>query len=228
MFAKSWLAPPALPALALTVLTAGCSTQPARQPRTVSAPPAPAPAAPREAQAAIAPANRLAALAATAINPRLAGAAMLGTRTIAGNVAAAPNLRALARAVSVSNAAQTLRAAGPVTVFAPSDEAFARLAPGAVEELLLPANRETLNKLLNYHVVPGTMTLEELRTRIDRGGGVARLSTVGGDLLMARREGKAVALTDTQGNKSYIETPDVQQTDGVFHVINGVMVPRLA
>lgn len=216
-------------AAALGALTAGCSTQTTGVARIANAPVPITPPAVASGQApALSPANRLAALAATAINPRLAGAQMLGTRTITDNVAAAPNLRSLARAVGVSDAGRSLSATGPVTVFAPSDEAFARMSPGVVDQLLLPANRATLNRLVNYHVVPGTITLEQLRTRIDRSGGVARLATIDGAVLLAKREGDAVALTDTQGNKSYIETPDVQQTDGVFHVINGVMIPQLA
>ena len=167
-------------------------------------------------------------MAATAINPRVAGAEMLGTRDIAGNVAAAPNLRALARALRASDAGHTWGAKGPVTVFAPSDDAFARMAPDVVNDLLQPSNRATLNKVVNGHVVPGAITLEQLRARIDRSGGVARLPTLDGATLLARKEGAAVALTDSYGNKSYVETPDVQQRDGVFHVINGVIVPRLA
>lgn len=213
-------------AVALGGLTAACSSQPSGVSRSAHAPTPPAPVAALPAPSA--PVDRLAAMAATAINPRLAGAEMLGTRTIAANFAAAPNLRTLVSALRASDAGRSLGAAGPVTVFAPSDAAFARMSPGIVNELLQPANRATLNKLVNYHVVPGTITLEELRSRIDRSGGVARLPTLDGAMLLARKEGEAVALTDSHGNKSYVETPDVQQTDGVFHVINGVMVPRLA
>ena len=216
---------PMMFAVALGAFAAACSTQPSGVSRSAHAPTQPAPKA---ALPTPAPVDRLAAMAATAINPRLAGAEMLGSRTIAGNVAAAPNLRTLVSALRASDAGQSLSAAGPVTMFAPSDEAFARMSPGIVDELLQPANRATLNKLVNYHVVPGTITLEQLRSRIDQSGGVARLTTVDGALLLARKEGDAVALTDTHGNKSYVETPDVQQADGVFHVINGVMVPRLA
>ncbi|MCD2315788.1 fasciclin domain-containing protein [Sphingomonas sp. IC-11] len=174
------------------------------------------------------PVNQLTAMAATAINPQIGGAHMLGTRTIAANCAAAPNLQILTRALTASDAGRALSTAGPVTVFAPSDEAFGRMSPHAVNALLSPVNRATLNKLVNYHVVRGAITLDQLRARIDQGGGTAHLTTVEGASLVARKEGAAVALTDANGNKSYVETPDVQQSDGVFHVINGVMIPRLA
>lgn len=214
-----------LSVLSLSILAAGC----APQTKIVSAPvSAPAPVAVAAPARAPAPVDRVTAMAATAINPRLAGAEMLGTRTIAGNCAAAPNLRTLSRALFASDAGRSLGATGPVTVFAPSDEAFGRLQPQVVSALLQPANRATLNKLVNYHVVAGTMTLEQLRAKVDQGRGTARISTVEGDTLTVTKEGAAVALTDTHGNKSYVQTPDVQQADGVFHVINGVMVPRLA
>lgn len=214
-------------AVALAALLTACASQPSGVASVAQAPVAPtspaAPAAPATTGMAA-----LTAQAATAINPHLAGARMLGTRTIAANVAAAPNLRALSRALGVSDAGRSLAAAGPVTVFAPSDAAFGRMSPGAVDQLLQPTNRGTLNRLVNYHVVRGSITLADLRARIDRSGGVAQLSTVDGAPLLARRDGAAIALTDTQGNISYIETPDVQQANGVFHVINGVMIPRLA
>lgn len=211
--------------IALAALISGCSPQPVGQSNAVHVAAREAATTQPDTPSAL---ERRAAMAATAINPRVAGAEMLGTRTIASNVAAAPNLRALARALDASDAGHRLSAAGPVTVFAPSDEAFARMSPEVVNELLLPQNRATLNKMVNGHVVPGVLTLEELRARIDRSGGVARLPTLDGATLLAKKEGAAVALTDTYGNKSYVETPDVQQRDGVFHVINGVIVPRLA
>lgn len=216
---------PPLSVLSLSLLAAAC----APQTKIVSAPVgAPATATAVAPVRAPAPVDRTAAIAATAINPRLAGAEMLGTRTIAGNCAAAPNLRTLSRALFASDAGRSLGATGPVTVFAPSDEAFGRMQPQVVNALLQPANRATLNKLVNYHVVAGTMTLEQLRAKVDQGRGTARLATVEGDTLTVTKEGAAVALIDAQGNKSYVQTPDVQQADGVFHVINGVMVPNLA
>lgn len=173
------------------------------------------------------PAQALAAAAATAINPHVGGTAMLGTRTIAGNCAAAPNLRMLTRMVAASDAGRALAEAGPITVFAPTDAAFARLPNGAADRLLASANRPALSKVMSYHVVPGAITLDQLRARIDAGGGVAQLPTVAGAPLTATREGAAIALTDANGSKSYVETPDIQQVNGVVHVVNGVLVPQL-
>lgn len=172
-------------------------------------------------------AEALAAAAATAINPYVGGEAMIGTRTIAENCATAPNLRTLTRAAAASDTGRTLAAAGPITVFAPTDAAFERMASGAVDQLLAPANRPSLTKVMAYHVVPGAITLDQLRARIDAGGGVAHLPTFAGPSLTATKEGAAIALTDANGSKSYVETPNVQQRNGIVHVVNGVLVPRL-
>jgi uncharacterized surface protein with fasciclin (FAS1) repeats len=178
------------------------------------------PAAPSAARA-------LAAAAATVTNPNVGGVAMLGTRTIADNCASAPNLRVLTQAMNAGGVRQTLAADGPITVFAPTDAAFGRLADGAVGQLMAPANRGALMAVMRYHVVPGAITLDDLRARIAAGGGTARLTTIGGATLVASNDGTAVALTDVNGNRSYVETPDVQQSNGIVHVVNGVLVPRL-
>lgn len=169
----------------------------------------------------------LAAAAATATNPAVGGAPMLGARTIAENCASAPNLSTLARAVDAGGMRTTLAGPGPITVFAPTDAAFGRLADGAVGRLLDPANRPELLKVLHYHVVPGAITLSDLKARVRNAGGRVQLTTVEGDALVATSDGSAVALTDANGNTSYVETPDVQQRNGIVHVVNGVLVPRL-
>jgi uncharacterized surface protein with fasciclin (FAS1) repeats len=190
---------------------------------------APPPAAIERVSPPTAPsaARALAAAAATATNPNVGGAAMLGTRTIADNCAAAPNLQVLTHAMDAGGVRQTLAADGPITVFAPTDQAFGRLADGAIDQLMAPANRGALMAVMRYHVVPGAITLDDLRARIAAGGGTARLTTIGGATLVASNDGAAVALTDVDGNRSYVETPDVQQTNGIVHVVNGVLVPRL-
>ena len=203
---------------------AGCVSAP-QVARTPAAPP------PLAAPAAVTPSisrsAALAAAAATATNPMVGGAAMLGTRSIAENCASAPNLSTLARAMEAGGVRATLAESGPVTVFAPTDAAFGRLAGGAVQQLLDPANRPALVKVLRYHVVPGAITLDDLRARVRHAGGRLQLTTVAGEPLVASSDGAALALTDANGNTSYVETPDVQQRDGIVHVVNGVLVPRL-
>lgn len=181
----------------------------------------PAPTAP----ATDAPANAAAAPAGD--NPMVGGAAMVATKTIVENASAAPNLTTLVAAVKAAGLVETLSGPGPFTVFAPTNDAFARLAPGTVDTLLKPENKASLVKVLTYHVVPGNVGAAQLKTMIASGGGMATLTTVEGSTLTARMEGEAISLTDVNGTKSYIETPDVRQSNGVVHVVNGVVVPKL-
>ena len=165
--------------------------------------------------------------AAATPNPTVGGAAMDATKPIPVNAAAAPNLSTLVSAVKAAGLDATLSGLGPFTVFAPTNDAFGRLAPGTVDTLMKPANKASLVKVLTYHVVPGAITLADLQARITAGGGKATLTTVEGDPLTVMKEGAAISLTDVGGNKSYVETPDVRQSNGVVHVVNGVLVPKL-
>ncbi len=162
-----------------------------------------------------------------AANPAVGGAPMLATRTIVENASAAPTLTTLVAAVKAADLATTLSGPGPFTVFAPTNDAFGRLAPGMVDTLLKPENKASLVKVLTYHVVPGAITGEQLKERIMTGGGSTTLTTVEGDPITATLVGSIIALTDVNGNKSYVETADVRQSNGIVHVVNGVIVPKL-
>lgn len=168
-----------------------------------------------------------AALAPAPANPTVGGAAMLADRTIAANAAAAPNLSTLVAAVKAAGLVETLSGPGPLTVFAPTNEAFARLAPGTVDTLLKPENKASLTKVLTYHVVPGALTAADLTARVTAGGGTATLTSVEGDPLTFTMTEGHLTLTDVGGNKSYVEVGDVRQSNGVVHVVNGVLVPKL-
>lgn len=181
---------------------------------------------PRTAQTTTAPAAP-AGSAATTPNPAVGGAPMDATKTIVANASTAPNLTTLVAAVKAAGLDATLSGPGPFTVFAPTNEAFSRLAPGTVDTLLKPANKPSLVKVLTYHVVPGAVTLEQLKAQIAAGGGKAMLTTVEGSQLTAAMEGNAISIADVSGNKSYIEVPDVRQSNGIVHVVNGVVVPKL-
>ncbi|KQM65945.1 fasciclin [Sphingomonas sp. Leaf17] len=160
-------------------------------------------------------------------NPAVGGAAMLATNTIVANASMAPNLTTLVAAVKAADLVTTLSGPGPFTVFAPTNEAFSRLAPGTVDNLLKPENRPTLVKVLTYHVVPGTLSSAILAQQIAAGGGTATLTTVEGEPLTVTMTGDVFTLTDVSGNKSYIETPDVRQSNGMVHVVNGVVIPKI-
>lgn len=166
--------------------------------------------------------------APAAPNPMVGGATMLATNTIVANASMAPNLTTLVAAVKAADLVATLSGPGPFTVFAPSNEAFGRLAPGTVDNLLKPENRSTLVKVLTYHVVPGTLSSAMLAQAIATGGGKAVLTTVEGEPLTVTMTEGVFTLTDVSGNKSYIETPDVRQSNGMVHVVNGVVIPKIS
>ncbi|KQM72406.1 hypothetical protein ASE72_10195 [Sphingomonas sp. Leaf20] len=161
-------------------------------------------------------------------NPTVGGVPMIATRTIVDNASAAPNLSTLVTAIKAADLTATLSGTGPFTVFAPSNAAFGRLAPGMVDTLLKPENKASLAKVLTYHVVAGDITAADLKARVAAGNGTATLPTVEGDPITVTLVGDIIALTDVNGNKSYIETADVRQSNGMVHVVNGVIVPRLS
>lgn len=152
---------------------------------------------------------------------------MVPTRTILDNATATPSLSSLVAAIRAAGLATTLAGPGPYTLFAPSNEAFARLAPGVQEELLQPANRDSLVKLIRFHMVPGIVGIADLQEKIAAGGGTAKLLTVQGEWLTVSMTQSVITLTDSGGNKSYIEAGDMPQANGVIHIVNGVLVPKL-
>lgn len=200
-------------ALSGAVMAAACVSA-AREPAPASA----TPAVSAQTAPAAAPADG---------NPRVGSVAMLATRPIAASLATVPDLSTLATALKTAGLIDRLSGPDALTVFAPTNDAFARLAPGTVERLLRPENTASLSQVLRYHVVPGAISAARLRAMIASGGGAVSLPTLAGSTLTARMEGDAIALTDTNGTKSYVETPDVRQSNGVIHVINGVAVPKL-
>ncbi|MGN7161672.1 fasciclin domain-containing protein [Sphingomonas sp. SAFR-052] len=155
------------------------------------------------------------------------GAPMLPTATIVANASKASNLSTLVKAVQAAGLTATLSGPGPFTVFAPTNEAFGRLAPGTLDTLLKPEQKASLTKVLTYHVVPGKLDSAALKSQIEAGGGTATLTTVEGQPIKATLENGALVLTDVGGGKSYVTQYDVPQSNGVVHVVNGVLAPKL-
>ncbi|MBB3878770.1 fasciclin domain-containing protein [Sphingomonas pseudosanguinis] len=152
---------------------------------------------------------------------------MAPTRTILDNAAATPSLSSLVAAIRAASLATTLAGPGPYTLFAPSNAAFSRLAPGVQEQLLQPANHGSLVRLLRFHMLPGVVTVSDLQQRIAAGGGTATIMTVQGEPLTLSMTQSVITLTDASGNKSYIEAGDLRQANGMIHIVNGVLVPKL-
>lgn len=155
------------------------------------------------------------------------GQAMLPTRDIVDNAANSADHTTLVAAVQAAGLVETLKGRGPFTVFAPVNDAFENLPEGTVQTLLRPENRAQLTKVLTYHVVPGRVTAADLMRQIREGHGTATLRTASGDVLTAVMNGPAnVVLRDESGGVATISTYDVLQSNGVIHVINGVLLPR--
>jgi uncharacterized surface protein with fasciclin (FAS1) repeats len=154
------------------------------------------------------------------------GAPMYPTKNIVENAVNSKDHTTLVAAVKAAGLVETLQGAGPFTVFAPTNEAFAALPAGTVESLVKPENKETLTKILTYHVVAGRMTAADLMKAIKAGGGTATLKTVSGGTLMAMMKGpKTIELKDEKGGVSTVTIADVMQSNGVIHVVNKVLMP---
>jgi uncharacterized surface protein with fasciclin (FAS1) repeats len=174
----------------------------------------------------------VAALAVTTLNasaqmkdPTVGGAAMYPNKTVVANASMAPNLTTLVAAVKAGGLVDTLSGPGPFTVFAPTNDAFAKLPAGTVDTLVMPENKATLDKILTYHVVAGRITSKELASWIKKGHGKYELTTVQGEKLTASMSGSSIVLTDAKGGNSTITTADVYQSNGVAHVIDTVLMP---
>jgi uncharacterized surface protein with fasciclin (FAS1) repeats len=129
-------------------------------------------------------------------------------------------------AVKAAGLVKTLEGPGPFTVFAPTNEAFAKLPPGTVDNLLKPANKATLTKILTYHVVPGRMTVAALMKAVKAGEGMAKLKTVAGEDLIVKEAGPGkLTITDAKGDVAQVTIANVLQSNGVIHVIDTVLLP---
>jgi uncharacterized surface protein with fasciclin (FAS1) repeats len=131
----------------------------------------------------------------------------------------------LVAAVTAADLAGTLSNPGPFTVFAPTDTAFAKLPDGTVATLLRPENKGTLTNVLVYHAVSGSVTSADLLRLINRSGGTATIETLAGEELTARLSGDTIVITDAKGRATAVTQADVQTSNGVIHVTDGVFLP---
>lgn len=157
--------------------------------------------------------------------PMVGGAAMYPTRTIVDNAVNSKDHTTLVAAVQAAGLVDTLKSAGPFTVFAPTNAAFQKLPAGTVDTLLQPANKGTLTNVLTYHVVPGRKSASAIMADIRSGGGTATYTTAAGGTLRATMVGSAVVLTDAKGGQARVTQADVMQSNGVIHVVDTVLLP---
>jgi uncharacterized surface protein with fasciclin (FAS1) repeats len=163
---------------------------------------------------------------AFAENPMVGGAAMYPNKNIVQNALNSKDHTTLVAAVKAGGLVDTLEGKGPFTVFAPTNEAFAALPAGTVDNLLKPENKKMLDKILTYHVVPGKLDSAMLDQDIKKGGGKAELKTVEGGTLSVSGSGKDLMVMDEKGDSAKVTIADVMQSNGVILVIDKVLMPN--
>ena len=155
------------------------------------------------------------------------GAAMYPTKNIIENAVNSKDHTMLVAAVKAAGLVETLSGAGPFTVFAPTNAAFAKLPKGTVDNLLKPESKDALTGVLTYHVIAGKISAADVVAAIKKGGGKFVAKTVAGGDLTFSLKGKKVQITDANGGKSYVTIADVNQSNGVIHVVDGVLLPKM-
>ena len=154
------------------------------------------------------------------------GAPMYPSKNIIQNAVNSKDHTTLVAAVKAAGLVETLEGPGPFTVFAPTNEAFAKLPAGTVDNLLKPENKATLVKILTYHVVPGRLTTASLMKAVKDGEGLAKLKTVEGDDITIKQAGPGkLTVTDAKGDVADITINNVMQSNGVIQVIDTVLLP---
>jgi uncharacterized surface protein with fasciclin (FAS1) repeats len=157
--------------------------------------------------------------------PMVGGAAMYPSKDIVDNAVNSKDHTTLVAAVKAAGLVDTLKSAGPFTVFAPTNASFAALPAGTVDTLLKPENKAMLTSVLTYHVVPGRVDAAALAQQIRAGNGRAMLKTASGGTLVATMSGPNVLITDAKGASATVTIADVYQSNGVIHVVNKVLLP---
>ncbi|WP_445731953.1 fasciclin domain-containing protein [Mariniflexile sp.] len=154
------------------------------------------------------------------------GAAMYPSKNIVENAVNSKDHTTLVAAVKAADLVDVLMGEGPFTVFAPTNAAFDKLPMGTVENLLKPENKETLQAILKYHVVSGKWNAKDVLKLIKEGNGKAKIKTLSGGTITAWLKGKDVYVTDENGNSAMVTMADVNQSNGVIHVIDSVLLPK--
>ncbi|MDO8882326.1 MAG: fasciclin domain-containing protein [Pseudotabrizicola sp.] len=169
----------------------------------------------------------LSTVVAFAENPMVGGAAMFEDKNIIENAVNSADHTTLVAAVQAAGLVETLSSEGPFTVFAPTNDAFAKLPAGTVETLLMPENKDQLTKILTCHVVAANAMAGDIVKMIADGGGMHTVGTVGGCDFTVMMEGDAVKIKDGMGNIATVTIADVKQSNGVIHVIDTVLLPAM-
>lgn len=154
-----------------------------------------------------------------------AGAMAAPSKNIVETAVGTKDLSTLVAAVKAAGLVETLQGQGPFTVFAPTNEAFNKLPAGTVETLLKPENKAQLVAVLTYHVVPGKISAQDVLDKIKAGNGQAVVKTVQGEDLTLKLVNGQVKVIDSKGNVATVTTADLNQSNGVVHIIDSVLLP---
>ena len=154
-------------------------------------------------------------------------APMYPSKDIVSNAVNSKDHTTLVAAVKAAGLVETLQGDGPFTVFAPTNAAFEKLPEGTVATLLKPENKSKLQSVLTYHVLAGKYSAKDIMKAIKKGDGKAMFKTVNGAKLWAMMDGDAVVLKDSAGNMSKVTIADVNQSNGVIHVVDTVVLPGM-
>lgn len=155
------------------------------------------------------------------------GAEMYPTKNIIQNAVNSKDHTILVAAVKAAGLVETLQGEGPFTVFAPVNEAFEALPKGTVKTLLKPENKKKLQAILTYHVVAGKLSSKDIAKMMRKNDGKAKLKTINGGILWAWIDGNDLVLRDEMGNTATVTIADVNQSNGVIHVIDAVLMPKM-
>ena len=164
--------------------------------------------------------------AAFAENPMVGGAAMYADKNIVENAVNSKDHTTLVAAVTAAGLVDTLKGAGPFTVFAPVNAAFDALPAGTVDTLLKPENKDQLTKVLTCHVIGAKAMSDAVAKMVMDDGGAHKVKTVGGCELTLKADGGKVTVTDETGGVANVTIADVEQSNGVIHVIDKVLLPK--
>ena len=159
-------------------------------------------------------------------NPMVGGAAMFADKNIVENAVNSADHTTLVAAVKAAGLVETLQSPGPFTVFAPTNDAFGKLPAGTVDTLLMEENKDQLVKVLTAHVVAGKLSAADLVSRARANGGRYNMQTVSGDALTAEVRGNHVYIYDEAGGAALVTIADVNQSNGIIHVVDDVLLPR--
>ncbi len=156
------------------------------------------------------------------------GVSMLSSNDIIENLTSSAKYSILLKAIENADLIETFKSKGPITFFAPDNEAFKKLGNNKLDSLMLPANKYNLSYLLTYHALPGRVTIKDISRKINSNKGETTYTTIAGSKLTARIDSnRNIVLIDENGGKSIINHFDIPQSNGILHTINTVLEPKV-